>query len=80
MPKVLEKNGFTFYFFAADCQERPHVHVKKGSGRGKIWISPQIEIFYLRGFKQQEQRKIVSLVNEHIVHLNQQWHAYCSNG
>ncbi len=53
MPKVLEIKGFAFYFFAADCQERAHIHIKKGDGGGKVWLEPEVEAFYLRGFKQQ---------------------------
>jgi hypothetical protein len=79
MPKVLEKNGFVFYFFAADCRERSHMHVKKGDGRGKVWLEPEVEVFYFRGFKQQEQRQIMALVNEHLPHLKQQWDAYCNH-
>ena len=46
------------YFFAADCNERAHMHVKKGDGNGKIWIKPKIEVYYLKGFKQKEKRQI----------------------
>ena len=80
MPKVLEERGFSFYFFAADCQERAHMHIKKGNGRGKVWLEPEVSVFYLRGFKQQEQRQIMTLVNQHFTHLRQQWDAYCNNG
>jgi len=79
MPKVLEINGFAFYFFAADCQERPHIHIKKGAGRGKVWIMPELEIFYLRGFKKQEEKKIMALVRKHHKQLIQQWNAYCNH-
>ncbi|MEQ8881293.1 MAG: DUF4160 domain-containing protein [Cyclobacteriaceae bacterium] len=47
MPRVLTINGYIFYFFAADCKERAHMHVKKGDGNGKIWIKPEIEVYYL---------------------------------
>ncbi|WP_143962681.1 DUF4160 domain-containing protein [Litoribacter populi] len=79
MPKILEKNGFTFYFFAADCQERPHIHIKKGEGKGKIWIESNLEVFFLKGFKVKEKREIMSLVRKHISHLKEQWYAYCNN-
>lgn len=51
MPKVLDEQGYIFYFYAADCKERCHVHVKKGEGEGKVWLLPQIEVFYLRNLK-----------------------------
>lgn len=79
MPKVLAKRGFAFYFFAADCQERAHMHIKKGNGQGKVWLEPEVEVFFLRGFKQQEKRQIMTLVNKHLSYLKQQWNAYCNH-
>jgi len=79
MPKVLEIKGYIFYFFSSDCAERTHVHVKKGTGNGKIWLRPEIEVFYLKGFKQQETRQILKLVEENRVQLIEKWDAYCNN-
>lgn len=79
MPRVLAINGFIFYFFAADCKERAHMHVKKGDGNGKIWIKPEIEVFYLKGFKQKEKRQILKLVEENSTQLIEYWDGYCNN-
>ena len=79
MPKVLEINGFIFYFFSADCAERTHVHIKKGSAFGKIWLRPEIKVFYLKGFKKQETRQILKLVQENSDYLIKEWDAYCNN-
>jgi len=59
MPKVFTLHGYIFYFFAADCKERAHMHVKKGEANGKLWIKPEIEVFYLKGFKQKEKRQLL---------------------
>jgi len=48
VPKVFTLYGYIFYFFAADCKERAHMHVKKGEASGKLWIKPEIEVFYLK--------------------------------
>ena len=79
MPKVLTIFGYTFYFFAADCKERAHIHIKKGNGNGKIWIKPEIEVFYLKGFKQKEKRQILKLVEENRKKLIEHWDGYCNN-
>jgi len=79
MPRVLTINGYIFYFFAADCKERAHMHVKKGDGNGKIWIKPEIEVYYLKGFKQKEKRQILKLVVENREQLIAYWDGYCNN-
>ena len=58
MPKILEVNGFKFFFYSADGVEPCHVHVQKGSGDGKIWLEPQTKEEYLEDFKSQEKRDI----------------------
>lgn len=58
MPKVLAKRGFAFYFFAADCQERAHLHIKKGNGQGKVWLEPEVEMFFLRGSNSRKNDKL----------------------
>ena len=79
MPRALAISGYIFYFFAADCKERMHMHVKKGDGNGKIWIKPEIEVFYLKGFKQKEKRQMLKLVEENRSQLIKYWNGYCNN-
>ena len=42
-PTVLRIHGFRFYFFCRE-EPRPHVHVRHGAGRVKIWLAPAIEV------------------------------------
>ena len=79
MPKVLEIRGYIFHFFSFDCSERTHIHVRKGEGTGKIWLKPEIEVFYLKDFKHQETRQILKLVEENRAQLIEKWDAYCNN-
>ncbi|CAD5254261.1 MULTISPECIES: DUF4160 domain-containing protein [unclassified Imperialibacter] len=79
MPRVLTIQGYIFYFFAADCAERAHMHVKKGDASGKLWIKPDIAVFYLKGFKQKEKRQLLKLAEENIAQLTEYWDAYCNN-
>lgn len=39
MPTVLTLEGFRFYFFSEEGAEPAHIHVKKGSAKGKIWLN-----------------------------------------
>jgi hypothetical protein len=40
MPTLLRWNGYRFFFWSGDRGEPPHVHVKRGSGEAKVWLSP----------------------------------------
>ena len=39
MPTVLRVNGYQFYFYAQG-NEPPHIHVAKGGFDAKFWLSP----------------------------------------
>jgi hypothetical protein len=39
MPTLLRVEGFRFFFFSNEGQEPPHVHVSKGDGVAKLWLT-----------------------------------------
>jgi hypothetical protein len=39
MPTVLRWNGYRFFFYSADGDEPPHVHVVRGEHEAKVWLS-----------------------------------------
>lgn len=75
MPTVLVINGFRFHFYASDYAEPVHIHVSKGNGYAKIWLEP-VESHYFYGFKSQEQRQIILIVQENIEQFKIKWHEY----
>ena len=54
------------------ANEPPHVHVKRGGGRAKLWLSP-VELVGSRGFKKQELRRIHELTQEHADYFLECW-------
>ncbi len=78
MPTVLRFDGYRFYFFAGDGGEPIHIHVSKGDGYGKIWLEPQIKVQELVGFKNQEEKKILDIIENHFETLKNSWHEYFS--
>jgi len=40
MPVVLRVKGYKFWFYEADLDEPPHVHVGKESREAKFWLKP----------------------------------------
>ena len=79
MPTVLREEGFRFYFFTADKNEPPHVHVSKGDGSGKIWLKPGLQVQVLAGFKKQEVLKILRIAEKHHQELINKWDEYFEN-
>ena len=55
MPTVLRWRGYKFLFFSLEEGEPPHVHVRKGSGQAKFWLS-DCQLAKERGFADHELR------------------------
>ncbi|MBK9273962.1 MAG: DUF4160 domain-containing protein [Flavobacteriales bacterium] len=61
---------------ARSNDEPPHIHVERGEGSAKWWLTPEPRLVYSLGFKVGEQRKIERLVNIHQPELLQAWTHY----
>ena len=53
-----------------------HVHVIKGSAKGKIWLEPEVLIAYLHGFSSREESFIMQIVSGHTENFKQKWNEY----
>ncbi len=72
MPTILRVEGFQFFFFAADRNEPPHIHVEKGDGAAKFWLNP-IELVHYRKFKKQEIKRVREIIEENQHFLMEKW-------
>ena len=75
MPKVLDLEGFRFFFFSDERQEPPHVHVEKGDGVAKLWLQP-VRIAYTYDLTRAEIRRIRELTFEHQAAFMERWNEY----
>lgn len=57
MPVVLRIKGYRFWFYEADLNEPPHVHVGKEGREAKYWIDP-VAIARAGRFREQELAEI----------------------
>jgi hypothetical protein len=57
MPVVLRVKGYRFWFYEADLDEPPHVHIGKGGKEAKYWIEP-IALARSGKFRKQELHEI----------------------
>jgi hypothetical protein len=76
MPTLLLLNGSRFFFYSNENNEPMHVHVTKGDANGKIWLEPSIEIEYLIGFSNSEQKDILEAVQINSEKFKKKWNDY----
>jgi hypothetical protein len=75
MPTLLVVEGYRFYFFSLEADEPPHVHVRRGGGKAKLWLQP-VRLDRWRGLKSQELRRAHELTEENADYFLRCWREY----
>ena len=65
MPTVLFLYVFRFFFYSNEGNEPAHIHVTKSNCEGKIWLEPEIQIAWMKGFTTKEENIVWQIVSEH---------------
>lgn len=73
MPTVLRWQGYKFLFYSLDEGEPPHVHVTKGRGQAKFWLSDGA-LVRSRGFARHELLRIQKKIEDERETLLRAWH------
>jgi hypothetical protein len=73
VPTALRVDGFRFYFFSNERNEPPHVHVRRGDGKGKLWLDP-VALAWARGFRPGELARVREIVAGNRTVLLEAWH------
>ena len=76
MPTVAREGSYRFFFWSADCNERPHIHVEEDNRKAKFWLDP-VELEQSGGFKKHKLRDMERLVTENRDYLLAQWEEWC---
>jgi len=63
MPVVLRVRGYRFWFYSADLDEPPHVHVGKEGKEAKFWMNP-IAMAKAGRFREQQLSEITRILVE----------------
>lgn len=72
MPVVLRVKGYRFWFYEADLNEPPHVHVGKEDKEAKYWMI-HVELAKSRGFREHELNEIKKIVVEYQNNILEAW-------
>jgi hypothetical protein len=75
MPTVLRSGAYRIFFFAADGNEPPHVHLERESKKAKVWLSP-VRSQESGGYGESELNRIVSLIEAHQERLLGAWYDF----
>jgi hypothetical protein len=75
LPTVLRAGPYRIFFYSADRDEPPHVHVEREEGTAKFWLD-RVRLEKSRGFGRAEIGRIQDLVAKNAVYLLRQWYEY----
>ena len=78
MPTVLRSGPYRLFFYSADRDEPPHVHVERDAQIAKFWLKP-VRLQDSGGFKRVELRKVERLVEENVEDLVRSWDEFFSD-
>lgn len=76
MPTVLLLKRFRFFFYSNENNEPEHVHVKKASAEGKLWLTPKLQVAYLHGFSNSDERELMQIGESNSELFKQKWDEY----
>ena len=75
MPTVLRVGFYRFFFYSADGQEPPHVHITRDRAKAKFWLEP-VAFASALGFNARELLDVQSLIVAHQQILLKSWHDF----
>ena len=75
MPTVLIEGPYRFFFFSADRNEPPHIHVERDECSAKFWMEP-VRLQSSRGFSRGEIRQVQRLVDQNELRFLEAWHEH----
>jgi hypothetical protein len=79
MPSVRGIPGaYRYFFYSFDCNEPPHVHVKRESMTCKFWLAP-VDFAGNDGFSAHELMQIRRLLLSHESLLLEAWNEHCGH-
>ena len=75
MPTVLRIGPYRFFFYAAERNEPPHIHVERDDNTAKFWLDP-VRLQRSGGFSRTEINRIQELIKEYEERLLRNWDEY----
>lgn len=80
MPKLLEWQGWKFFFYSREGMplEPPHVHARKDRSEAKIWLTPIVRVADDRRMDPRTLKMLLSVVEAHRDEFEERWNEFFS--
>jgi len=72
MPKVFDKDGYSFFFDSND-HTPIHIHVRRGDREAVFVVEPGVELRESVGFNVRELSRAEELIHDHLELIKQKW-------
>lgn len=76
MPRVKDIPGPYRFFYSFDCNEPPHVHVRRERMVCKFWLEP-VALGTNHGFSARELNQIRTYVRSNLNKILEAWYEHC---
>lgn len=67
---------YRFFFYSFDCNEPPHVHVRRDRATCKFWLDP-VALAGDSGFPPRELNQVRRLILQHRDRILEAWREHC---
>jgi len=78
MPKVDDIGPYTLFFYSAEGNEPPHVHIRRDAATAKFWVNP-VRIARSRRFSDHELRRLQKIVEDNRERILEAWNEHFSH-
>ena len=75
MPAVASIGPYKLFFYSAEGNEPPHIHVRRDRSTAKFWMDP-VRLAKSRRFNDHELRSVQKLVEENQERILEAWNEY----
>ena len=75
MPTALRIGAYRLFFYSADGDEPPHIHVERDGRIAKFWLDP-VRLARSGGFTSPEIARMNGIEREHADALMEAWHDF----
>ena len=75
MPTFADIGPYKLFFYSAEGNEPPHIHIRRDRATAKFWLAP-VRIATSRRFTDSDLRALQKLVEENEVEIMEAWNDY----
>ncbi|WP_440652042.1 DUF4160 domain-containing protein [Cysteiniphilum sp. 19S12-1] len=75
MPTILRIGSYSFYFYANEGNEPPHIHIRSAGSEAKFWLDP-IVLASSKGFPLHELNRLEKYVEKNKSLFEEKWNEF----